>query len=379
LLKSKGYTTGHFGKWHLGTLTKTERESNRGGSEREYNPPWEHDFDECFSTEAKVPTWDPMKKPKKTDPKGWNALKAEDEYEHFGTHYWESEGQKVTDNLEGDDSRVIMDRALPFIKKATKSNTPFLAVIWFHAPHWPCVADPQIFEHYKQKGMTDFAANFYGCIEGVDNQMGRLRESLKSLGADKNTMLWYCSDNGPEGDISQDTGTAGPFRGRKRDLYEGGVRVPGILVWPDRIKEGRSTSTACLTSDYLPTVMDVLDEKTNNHNFDGTSLYPLIKEQEFVREEAIGFVYGNKTSWNKNQYKLYTDKWGDNIELYDLLNDPEESKNISAENPNLTKEMLSDYENWISSVKDSFEGKEYGTRSYDKLEQTWPQNKKNLN
>lgn len=126
-VKSKGYTTGHFGKWHLGTLTKTERDSNRGrpGNDAEYNPPWEHEFDTCFSTEAKVPTWDPMRKPTGKVPwQGWKALGPDDEYKDYGTHYWNERGQKATDNLHGDDSRVIMDRALPFIRKAAEAETP---------------------------------------------------------------------------------------------------------------------------------------------------------------------------------------------------------------------------------------------------------------
>jgi arylsulfatase A-like enzyme len=91
-LKTQGYTTGHFGKWHLGTLTKTEKESNRGGPRgaKHYSPPWENGFDICFSTEAKVPTWDPMKKPESN--------------EHYGTYYWTQDGAKATENLDGDDS-----------------------------------------------------------------------------------------------------------------------------------------------------------------------------------------------------------------------------------------------------------------------------------
>ena len=99
-LKTQGYTTGHFGKWHLGTLTTTIKDSNRGkpGDAAHYSPPWDNGFDVCFSTEAKVPTWDPMKKPGSD--------------ESYGTHYFNSDGSVATENLEGDDSRVIMDRAL---------------------------------------------------------------------------------------------------------------------------------------------------------------------------------------------------------------------------------------------------------------------------
>lgn len=377
-LKSKGYTTGHFGKWHLGTLTKTENDANRGrpGNDAEYNPPWEHNFDVCFSTESKVPTWDPMRKPKHgASGSGWTALAPDDDYVEYGTHYWNEKGQKMTDNLEGDDSRVIMDRAIPFIKKATESDMPFLAVIWFHAPHLPCVASPEHFEYYKGKGLTDHAASFYGCITGMDEQMGRLRETLADLKIDNNTMLWFCSDNGPEGKASPDTGTAGPYRGRKRDLYEGGVRVPGLLVWPDEVAKGRVIDTACVTSDYLPTVMDVLGDAYDERTFDGESILPIIQNKPFSRTKALGFKSQAQSAWNHERYKLYTDKWGDKVELYDLIDDPGEKSNLAADKPDQVKLMQTAYGSWESSVKESFEGKEYGRKSYDRMKQKWPERK----
>ena len=377
-LKGKGYTTGHFGKWHLGTLTKTGKDANRGksGNEAEYNPPWERGFDVCFSTESKVPTWDPMKKPKTgASGSGWKALGPNDEFAEYGTHYWNEKGETVTDNLDGDDSRVIMDRAIPFIRSAVKNQTPFLAVIWFHAPHLPCVASPENFDYYKSKGLTDNAASFYGSITGVDEQMGRLRQELKDLGVEGSTMLWYCADNGPEGKASPDTGTAGPYRGRKRDLYEGGVRVPGLLVWPDVVKTARVVETACVTSDYFPTVMDVFGETYDKHQLDGESVLPLIRGEPFKRKKSIGFKSQHQAAWNDEQYKLYSDRWGSNVELYDLQKDPYEKNNLASAEADLVKRMKGEYGGWEAGVKGSFEGKEYGRASYDRMGQKWPEGK----
>ncbi|MHC4744756.1 MAG: sulfatase-like hydrolase/transferase, partial [Planctomycetota bacterium] len=108
-LKTQGYATGHFGKWHMGTLTTEIKDSNRGapGATEHYSPPWDNGFDVCFSTEAKVPTWDPMKTPGSDD--------------FYGTYYWREDGNYVpidSPELAGDDSRVIMDQAIPFIRKA---------------------------------------------------------------------------------------------------------------------------------------------------------------------------------------------------------------------------------------------------------------------
>ncbi|GAG59988.1 unnamed protein product, partial [marine sediment metagenome] len=246
-LKTRGYTTGHFGKWHLGTLTRTEIDSNRGGPRgaQHYSPPWDNGFDKCFSTEAKVPTWNPMKEPGTGKP--------------YGTYYWKEDGTKETEHLEGDDSRIIMDRAIPFVENAARGNRPFLAIIWFHAPHLPTVAGPEYRRLYHEQ--PEGHQHYYGCITALDEQVGRLRRKLRELEIAGNTMLWFCSDNGPEGNTGELPGSAGPFRGRKRSLFEGGVRVPGILEWPDRIEEPRAVSMPCCTSDHFPTVMEVLGFK----------------------------------------------------------------------------------------------------------------------
>ena len=106
--------------------------------------------------------------------------------------------------------------------------------------------------------------------------MGRLRAHLKELGIANNTLVAYTSDNGPE---NGDHGITAGLRSRKRSLYEGGVRVPGIIVWPDRIAAGRVTNMPAVTSDYLPTALDILglwgDGNKNGRPMDGISLLPL--------------------------------------------------------------------------------------------------------
>jgi len=129
-LKSNGYTTGHFGKWHVGTLTRDVVDANRGGREKNdahYAPPWERSFDVSFSTESKVPTFDPMLKPKKgASQKFWNAVASDKESESYNTRYWTGPGEVETENLAGDDSRVIMDRVIPFVRENAE---PFFAVV----------------------------------------------------------------------------------------------------------------------------------------------------------------------------------------------------------------------------------------------------------
>ncbi|MCT4644626.1 MAG: sulfatase-like hydrolase/transferase [Carboxylicivirga sp.] len=368
LLAEQGYETGHFGKWHLGTLTCTEKDANRGkpGNMKEYNPPGKHGYNEAFVTESKVPTWDPMKMPKdkkKQKGNGWKSIEQGEAFAHFGTHYWDINGNKVADNLNGDDSRVIMDRVLPFINKSVEQEKPFLAVIWFHTPHKPCVAGPGYRAMYK--GHDPQFQNYAGCITAMDEQVGRLRTYLKKLGCDKNTMIWFCSDNGPENGV----GETGGFKNRKRSLYEGGVRVPGIMVWPKVVKSHVVTNYPAVTSDYLPTIVDVLgiNKEKVPYALDGKSLLPLIKGEESQRKEPIVFCIKNQASICTDSLKLYIK--GETCQLYKIVKDSLETRPLkdTANVLHLKREMQAK----INAFRESFEGEEYGGKSYNKLQQKW--------
>ncbi len=373
ILKPHGYAIGHFGKWHLGTFSATGKDANRGGEDHPelLNPPSEHGFDTYFSTESKVPTWDPMRVPKTFNDGasrkfGWRYIKDDQKAEAYGTYYWTPEG-KASENLAGDDSRVIMDRAIPFIEGAARNKKPFLAIIWFHAPHLPCVAGPRYAEMYKDQ---DFKMQQYaGCITAIDDQMGRLRAKLKELGINDNTMLFFCSDNGPENGTP---GDAGPYRARKRSLYEGGVRVPGLLIWPNKVKTPMVTDAPVVTSDYLPTVVDALGISMpgNMNTLDGTSMIPLLEGKTFTRPSPIGFVSSGQKTFNGRKYKLYVK--GDKVELYDMEADPLEKTNVAAKYPEVVQQFQEGFEGWYASCEDSFEGKEYGTESLEKVKQKWP-------
>lgn len=378
-LKARGYATGHFGKWHLGTLTKTGKDSNRGGKTgaAEYAPPWEHGFETTFSTEAKVPTWDPMWKPRRPGPEGstWAAISDRSQAEPYGTAYW-SNGRRVTEGLDGDDSKLIMDRALRFIGEATARDRPFLAVIWFHAPHLPVVAGPQYAALYP--GASLYERNYYGCITALDEQMGRLRAELRRLGVTDNTMLWFCSDNGPEGKAGKAPGSSGPFRGRKRDLWEGGIRVPGLLEWPAVVTQPKVVSVPCVTSDLLPTVLDYLAVPSNGPEpVDGLSLRPIIAGELTERPHPIGFEFGNMAAWLDNRYKLVAllkndpdtgaagskprkpEKEIAQVLLFEVATDPKEEHDLAAQHPETVKEMRAALETWRASCRRSRDGADY--------------------
>ena len=366
VLKKQGYTTGHFGKWHLGTLTKTVRDANRGGTEKglpHYSPPWENGFDECFSTESKVPTYDPMRNPAKVSRE---AKRNVPEGGSYGTAYWTGPDERVPDDqLRGDDSKLIMDRATRFIESAVENHKPFFAVIWFHAPHTPVVASEQQRALYPDHPNGLYGQHYHGCISALDDQVGRLRSQLSALGQSNDTMLWYCSDNGPESQATTGAGSAGHFRGRKRSLYEGGVRVPGLLVWPAQIKTASVNTIPCVTSDYFPTILDALNLPMPNRSYDGISLMPLIRGETRERAEPIFFQSKNVATVHRNQFKLVSigtqkDKIsGAKVELYNLEKDPAESNNLATTHPQLVQELQTQLASWIESCVRSDRGDDY--------------------
>jgi arylsulfatase A-like enzyme len=363
-LRGRGYTTGFFGKWHLGTLTTRVQDANRGapGRTQHYSTPAMNGFDVYFATESKVPTWDPMRVPEQFGPGqslryGWLPIPGSSGTRHYGTRYWDGEERAVTDDLRGDDSRLIMDRALPFIEGAVQASRPFLAVVWFHTPHLPVVTGEEYRGLYRELSLEEQL--YYGAISAMDEQVGRLREALRRWGADENTMLWFASDNGPE---DWTPGSPGPFRGRKRSLYEGGVRVPGLLEWPARILAARATDVPAVTSDYYPTVLDYLGTRPSEQiePLDGISLRPLIEGRMNERPSAIGFETEGMAALSDRQYKLVIVTEGSRIELYDLLADPSESRDISSRYPEIVEEMTQRLRRWRESCARSSRGEDYG-------------------
>jgi len=352
VLKRHGYTTGHFGKWHLGTLSKKKGDQKRWGAFgsdpiRYYCPPWERDVDVCLVTESKVPTWDPLIDP---GPAKGRKAAAETTAKPYGNDYFVGPGQTVTENTRGDDSRVIMDRALPFIQGAVEKRQPFLAVIWFHAPHSPVVGGPEYRQMYADQ--PEPARHYYACLTAMDEQVGRLRGELKRLGVDSNTMLWFCSDNGPARQGSpRHVGSTGGLSGYKLSIREGGIRVPGLLVWPEEVKRPRTVTAPCVTSDYLPTILDALGiQLPAGRAYDGISLLPLIRGQRETRDSPIGFLNrsGREAVWMEDRYKLIaTDN---RVQLYDIPADAAEKQDLADDLPEVKARMQAALATWKADV-----------------------------
>jgi len=363
-LKTAGYVTGHFGKWHLGSVRKGSP-VNPGAS----------GFDEWLSA------------PNFFD----------------NNPILSREGTAV--QTKGESSMVTVDAALEFIEKHTKEKSPFLAVVWFGSPHGPHQAIEEDREIYydQQKNFQ----HFYGEITGMDRAFGKLRKRLRTLGIDKDTILWYCSDNGGLPKV----GTTGG-RANKGKVYEGGLRVPAILEWPARIPNPRNTKVPCNTSDIYPTLLEITGVRMKNQPpLDGISLVPLIESKMKTRLKPMGFwdhptggirtpslewmtellevqkagrqsserarlrldageitkqypldSFPGHAAWLDWPWKLHRiqSKKGDiKFELYNLADDPAEQNDLATQNADRVNSMKSQLESWLESVVNSLNGRDY--------------------
>jgi arylsulfatase A-like enzyme len=248
-------------------------------------------------------------------------------------------------------------------------------------------------------------------ITAMDRAIGSLRAALRELGLADNTLLWFNSDNGSP--IAKEADSfSGGWRGRKGEVYEGGLRVPGLVEWPAVIKTPRASSVPVVTSDFLPTVLDLVGVKhpAPSRPLDGISLRRLLVDGTMTeRPSPIGFWryasqgenkngrwlpedvsrgttpttkqanilfqnykhpvaktadFGGDAAWTDNRYKLLLgesrrDKRGQRTELFDLLADPKETKDIAAAHPDIVRRMTDELQGWQRSVERSLSGADY--------------------
>jgi arylsulfatase A-like enzyme len=370
-LKTAGYATGHFGKWHLGSVRKGSP-VNPGAS----------GFD----------VW----------------LSAENFYDNDPILSREGTATK----LEGESSLLAVDAALEFIEGCVKKEQPFLAVVWFGSPHDPHQAAQPYRDLYSD--LPAKQANFLGEITGMDAAFGKLRGALGPLGIRENTILWYCSDNG-----ALPVGSAGDHRGKKGQIYEGGLLVPAILEWPAVISKPRVTNVRCNTVDIYPTLLDIVGVAMKEQPpLDGISLKTLFAGELAARPQPMGFwdfpVGGIGTpsaqwmaelladqkqghaegtdrsklrldageikqqypadsdqlghaAWIEGDWKLHriggkrADKGKEKFELYNLATDPGEKSNVIDDEPQRVKAMQSALAAWQKSVLASLNGADYSS------------------
>jgi arylsulfatase A-like enzyme len=322
-LRAAGYVTGHFGKWHLNglrgpgapILATDERHPGRFGFDEWVSVTNFYDLDPLMSRRGQV------------------------------------------EEFQGDSSEIAVSEAVKFLEGHHGGDKPMFAVIWYGTPHSPFKALPGDKAPFSQLDAN--SANHYGELVAMDRSIGTLRKSLRELDIADNTLLVFCSDNGGLPGITPET--VGGLRGNKGSVYEGGLRVPGIIEWPAVVKPRITHFPAC-TMDLFPTVADILGlpDDVMVRPVDGISLQPLLSGEIRERGRPIPFRFGNKAALIDHRYKLLTDNLeSGEFQLYDLEADPREANDLSASQPDVFARLKQQMLAWNETVEASFAGRDY--------------------
>ncbi len=365
MCRERGYATGHFGKWHLGTLERTWSGKPDRDPATHYAPPWERDYEHSFATEFAVPTWDPSR--------GFDPCTGARSDEPWPSPYYR-DGVRVDRPLRGCDSALIVDAALGFVEEAVTSGRPFLSTVWFHAPHTPVEAGPAYHARYAARHGDD-AAHYYGCISAMDEQVGRLLARLDQLGVGDDTIVFFCSDNGPEGGYGKPQhhrchGDTAGLRGRKRSLFDGGIAVPALVRWPGLVTAGATVEAPCSTLDYLPTLAAALDvHLPADRPYDGIDIRDLLAGRRRRRESPIPyrFVDGRQAMFGAPTLALIDDEWklltnlvdDDEDQLFRLDEDRGETTDLRRDHPVRADAMHQHLRAFIDSCRRSHHGLDY--------------------
>ena len=275
------------------------------------------------------------------------------------------------EEYRGSSSDIIVKQALRYI--SNHKNEPFFVVIWYGSPHGPWRA----LDHDKAvlpQQLEENEKSYLGEIVEIDNSIGLLRDELKKMGLAQNTMVWFNSDNGglPQGGSEG----VGELRGFKGSIYEGGLRVPCIIEWPEQIKGGQISNYPAVTMDIFPTIISVLGlpENVMIQPGDGISIQTIFNKNKSLREKPIPFKFRNKGALVDNDYKLVVEDIENRLySLYNLKEDSTENTDILSLHPEKGKELIDYYEKWLESLANSVRGNDYteGLSVPDPKDQFW--------
>ncbi len=320
VFSASGYRTAIFGKWHLGD-NYPYRPQDRG-------------FQEVLIHGGGGVG---------QGPDYWGNDYFDDTYFHNGK----------AKKFEGYCTDIWFDGALKFIE--ANKDGPFFCYLPTNAPHGPYNVADKYSKPYRDKGVKDNQANFYGMITNIDENIGRLMRRLQELGLEQNTILIFMTDNGTSGDY------AGGMRGKKGSEYEGGHRVPFFIRWPGGGLRGPGDIDRLSAHiDVLPTLIELCGLKLpRDVRFDGASLAPLLKGETNRWPDRTLLVHSQRIEhpekWRKcavmtQQWRLINGK-----ELYDIKLDPLQEKDVAAANPEVVERLRQSYEQWWADLSRDFD------------------------
>ena len=324
LLKSAGYATAHVGKWHL------------GGGPGAPEPP-AYGFDLARTMVCNNPFWN-----------------------------------EPADTFWPKSTALFVDEAIAFIR--AHKDRPFYVNLWTLLPHAPLNPTEEQMKPYDRfswgRGVRHKGAEtiYYASVADLDAQVGRLLNELEKLGVAENTLVVFSGDNGPE-DIHignaghSGVGSAGPFRGRKRSLYEGGIREPFIVRWPGRVPAGRIDDASVVAGvDFLPTVCKLAGiEPPAGHALDGEDVSDILLGTSRARKTDLMWewrfrIFGEPfhrspmLAIREGDWKLLANPDRSRVELYEILRDPTQLDNVADKHPEVVERLAGKVIAWQKTL-----------------------------
>ncbi|OXU15554.1 arylsulfatase [Sedimentisphaera salicampi] len=314
VLKDAGYATGITGKWGLGE-PDTSGLPNRQG------------FDEWFG-----------------------YLNQHLAHSHYPEYLWDNQKKKKLNGNRGTTKNfanqshyshdLFTDFAMDFIKRRGAGEAPFFLYVPYCLPH-DSFQIPEIESYADEAGWSKVEKIYASMLTRVDRDMGRMFSLLREMGIDKDTIVFFCSDNGAANRYEGTFNSSGPLRGKKRSLYDGGLRTAMVVRWPGRIKAGAVSDDIWYFPDVLPTFAELAGASLPN-NIDGVSVVPSLLSQPQPELQSRPLYWedherGFRCAARKGDWKFVCNGLDKPVEVYNLADDIGEEENLAESNPELVK------------------------------------------
>lgn len=328
-----GYQSMHSGKWHLNGYFNSDQQPQ----------PDDHGYDWWFATQNNAA-------PSHKDP--INFVRNREE----------------VGPLKGFSAPLVVEEASRWLREERDTERPFFMTVWTHEPHLPIESDPQfqaLYSDIENPGIRQH----HGNVTQLDHAFGSLMKTVDDLGLRDDTFIIFTSDNGPEGSgkgnarnpesqQNRTWGSTGGLRGRKRDSHEGGIRVPGIVRWPGRVKPGTVSDIPIIGSDIFTTVLEIAGaEIPTDRTIDGVNLLPACDNRSLNRPVPLFWRThiappASHAAMRIGDWKIIADQRLEQFRLYDIGSDPQEEHDLAAEHPEKLAEMKAGFLEVWSDVEE---------------------------
>ncbi|MGJ8673509.1 sulfatase family protein [Rubritalea sp.] len=305
LLKAAGYDTCHVGKWHL--LSKQQFNNP------EFPQPGEHGYNYWMYTQN-------------------NAIKS-----HKNPNNFFRNGKEVG-NTEGYSAQLVAGEAVHWLEDLRDKEKPFVLSVWFHEPHSPIATDSRFQDLYKGQKNSKYMGN----ITQMDNGIGMVLDALDKEGVSENTIVFFTSDNGP---VPAYGGSSGGLRGNKRSGYEGGIRVPGIVRWPAKIKPGTESNVPVIGTDIFATALEVAGVPVPaDRTIDAVSILPAFEGKPVDRKIPLFWrthvsTPQDRVAMRVGDWKIVGNETLTEFQLFNIKEDRNEENDLAKKMPEKTDEL----------------------------------------